>query len=267
MTGGDVIKNVAALKLQPGYECETADEVLHGMTVWLERTEHPGWFRAKTQYEYYGYLHMDDVLIGNEKAAEWESEVYTIWQPIVDVMAEPKYSSYVVLTLVRGCRVKFTGEISDKWEKIGLADGSYGWIRQGFAKMTASADLRDAPHLGKAIADTALDYLGCQYRWGGKSPLGIDCSGLASMAYMLNGVIIPRDSDLQLKFFRPISREEAKPGDLFFFSGHVAVCIGEGRYVHATGREGFVLINSFNKESGDYREDLDRSHIGTGTLF
>ena len=67
-------------------------------------------------------------------------------------------------------------------------------------------------------------YLGAQYRWGGKTPLGIDCSGIVSMAYLLNGVTIYRAAAIKSGFaLHEISLEAAKPGDLLFFPGHVAM--------------------------------------------
>lgn len=265
---GIILKNVAPLKLKPGAASETADEVFQGMVVEMEQPDKDGWYRVKTHYDYSGYLHRDDVLVDSAKAAEWENEDYAIWRLVADVMAEPDYSSYVLDTLVRGCIVKYTGEFHDKWEKVILAGGSCGWIRKGFARKIKKPSYGEGEdNIRNDIVSTALDYIGCQYRWGGKSPLGIDCSGLASMAYMLNGIIIPRDAGPEEKCLKPIVRSEAKPGDLFFFPGHVAVCIGDGRYVHATGREGYVLINSFNCGSEEYREDLDKKQTGTGTIF
>lgn len=263
-----VLKNVAAVNLKPNVSSELADEVLHGMVLEVTQKLDDPWYKIKTPYDYEGYVHKDDLLINDHEAAKWQGNSYAIWKLTADVMAEAKYASRVIATLTRGCLIQYTGVFEDKWERIGLADGSWGWIRTGFARTIEKLSTEtNEDMLRIRIVDTALDYIDTQYRWGGKSHFGIDCSGLASMAYMLNGFLIPRDVDQQKDYLKPINRAEAKPGDLFFFPGHVGICIGDGRYVHSTGREGYTLINSFNKGSADYREDLDKIQNGTGTIF
>ena len=63
------------------------------------------------------------------------------------------------------------------------------------------------------VIQSAFRYLGTPYRWGGKTPAGIDCSGLCSMAYMLNGAYIYRDAKIMDGFpLKEITREELKRG-------------------------------------------------------
>lgn len=263
-----VLKNIAALNLLPDFNSERADEAFHGTVLEIIDKNYDPWYKVKTHYDYSGYVNKHDLVSDENAASIWQNEKYAINRLIADVMSEPKYGSKVTATLVRGCLVKYTGIFEDKWEKIGLADGSWGWIRTGFARSIEKLSLStDEEELRKRIVGTALDYIGTQYRWGGKSHFGIDCSGLASMAYMMNGYLLPRDAGPQQDYMKAIKREEAKPGDLVFFPGHVAVYIGEGRYVHSTGREGYTLINSFNKEDENYREDLDKNQTGTATIF
>ena len=100
--------------------------------------------------------------------------------------------------------------------------------------------------------------------------MGIDCSGLVSISYLLNGVVIWRDAQIQEGFtVRHIPRGAMGPGDLIFFPGHVAMYLGEGRYIHATARAGSdgVVINSLDPAAPDYREDLAQSLTAVGSIF
>ena len=110
--------------------------------------------------------------------------------------------------------------------------------------------------------EVALSYQGTQYRWGGKSPLGVDCSGLTFMAWFFCGVSLYRDARLVDGFpARPIPFEARKPGDLLYFPGHIALYLGNDRYIHSTARAGSdgVVINSLDPAAPDYRADLRES--------
>lgn len=111
---------------------------------------------------------------------------------------------------------------------------------------------------GDAVVEVARQFLGTEYDWGGMTTDGIDCSGLAWIAYRVNGIVLPRDADQQRTMGEMVSRDELHPGDLLFFPGHVAISLGGSEYVHAYGGEGAVVVNSLDSEHDEYLADLDK---------
>ena len=150
-------------------------------------------------------------------------------------------------------------------------DGRQGYTREKFlAPLHETAFTEKEEAFRERLVELARGYLGTQYRWGGKSPLGIDCSGLTSMCYMLCGVYIYRNASIKEGFpVKEIPFEEKKPGDLLYFPGHIAMYIGNDKYIHSTGRNGSdgVVINSLNPAHEDYRADLPGILEHTGSIF
>lgn len=98
-------------------------------------------------------------------------------------------------------------------------------------------------YLDRGTSSYVKEFLGDPYVYGGTSPAGFDCSGLAQHVYAAFGYDIPRTADEQFQFFRPISEDDAWGGDLVFFhdSGgyvyHVGIYEGDGHMVSALDSE------------------------------
>lgn len=115
------------------------------------------------------------------------------------------------------------------------------------------------PSTGEAITQTAISYFeGTYYQWGGITPWGCDCSGLAQSTYSLHGVQIRRDAALQATEGVEVAGglDGLQPADLLFFSDredgyitHVALSRGDRKIVHLTLYQG-----------GHALDDLDSSH-------
>ena len=257
-----VIKGIAALRQKPRRSGELADEALFGMKVAV-LNEVEDWLLVETFYGYRGYVKKKDVSMQNHSFWE-EQEKRIVIASFADIQTQPKYAANTAITIPRGSCLVLTGNKQDKWIEVMLPRGEKGWVRDEALLKKAA---RSGRELRQAIVQTAMLYLNTQYRWGGKTPAGIDCSGLSSMAYLLNGIILPRDSEDQMNAMRKISRKESKPGDLLFFPGHVAIYVGEDKFIHATGTDAVVKINSLNEDSKLYREDLDQKYICSCTVF
>ena len=86
---------------------------------------------------------------------------------------------------------------------------------------------------GNAIVEAAHSQLGVPYVWGGSTPnVGLDCSGLTQWCYAQAGISIPRYSEDQATGGTKIPLSEARPGDILWRPGHVAIYIGGDQYIH-----------------------------------
>ena len=94
----------------------------------------------------------------------------------------------------------------------------------------------------KKLSKTAFMYLNSPYLWGGRTPLGIDCSGFTQIVYKINGVKLSRDAHEQANQGQTLSFiEESEAGDLAFFDDpegkivHVGLLLKDHYIIHAHG--------------------------------
>jgi cell wall-associated NlpC family hydrolase len=108
----------------------------------------------------------------------------------------------------------------------------------------------------KSVVQNAIEYLGTPYAYGGESPTGFDCSGLAQYIYAKAGVSIPRTSQQQYAGGMPVSKAQLQPGDLVFYvgsdgtktaPGHVGIYVGNNQMIVAPHTGASVEVESINQ--------------------
>lgn len=268
-----VIVPICPLMLRPCEGSERVDEVLLGMIVQILEEAEQGWFKVRTHYGYEGYAQAVNLLLGDDAVIQWEALPKAIMvRSVCDVLERPHVRGPVLLTLFLGALVSPVGETDgDGWQQVALPSGQTGYMKGAFLNpYPPDISQWDEDTLRAALVDAALAYLGTPYRWGGKTTQGIDCSGLTSMAYLLNGIIIWRDAFIKEGYpVHPITWEDMGPGDLIYFPGHIAMYLSDGDYVHATAKNGSDggVVNSLNPSSPRYRPDLAGSITALGSIF
>jgi Cell wall-associated hydrolases (invasion-associated proteins) len=119
---------------------------------------------------------------------------------------------------------------------------------------------------GDFILEKVKEYLNAPYLWGGKSILGIDCSGLAQVVYSIAGVQLPRNSSQQVKCGEEVYFiEDAHAGDLAFFGkedgkiSHVGILLNSSQIIHASGWVKIEKIDNhgiISSATGEYTHTL-----------
>ena len=265
-----VSSELCPLYLRPSAQCELADEALLGWRLELLDEPAPGWYQVRTDYGYTGYAPAGALTVGDGNADRWMAlERRTVLRGICSVRSEPRVQGWQVARLVRGASIAVHGQPNaDGWQRVSLPDGREGYTKAGFLFDVQKPERESA--LRQHLAAMALLYKDAHYLWGGKTPLGIDCSGLTFMAYRLCGVTIWRDASIREGYpVHEIRRENMQTGDLMFFPGHVALYLGDGLYIHSTAKNGSdgVVVNSLDPDHAGYRADLAEKIAHVGSIF
>ena len=157
---------------------------------------------------------------------------------LAPLRAEPRDDAEQVTQALPGEPLDVDEERGE-WAHVRTAYGYPGWVHADVLG-PSPGDEWLSPREGDAVEE-ARAFLGSPYLWGGLTDRGIDCSGLVHMAYRRLGRLVPRDADQQEEAGHPVVEAELRPGDLITYgeatTDHIAFWLGDGRILHATGRE------------------------------
>jgi len=248
---------VASLYAEPDEQSTRVDEVLYGMEVEVESEKSgeygdEGWLYVCTSYRYQGWIQRCHLICCD---LSHSNQIRYVTVPAADVLAAPKVQAPLLICLTLGGIITLISEESSGWAKVALVNGRIGYIRSAFLAAFPIKASRES------VCRAVSLYLGAQYRWGGKTPLGVDCSGLCFMAYWLNGISIYRDARIEPGFpVKEISPDRAQKGDLLFFPGHVGMLLGENVMIHSSEANNGVKIEAVTQE---WKERV----VGVGSVF
>lgn len=238
---GDVVQVRAAA---PGEACRLPRDAF----VEVETAEH-----------YRGFVALPALRAWTEAAPYRSGPRERVVARLANVYPQPDLTkSNPMLVLPLGIELRRGRDVSTRWIEALLPDGRTGYIQRG------DVGPAGAPALSSAcVVEHSLLHDGTPYLWGGRSTLGIDCSGLVANAFAACGVLAPRDAHLQYDWtaMRPVAKDPTalRPGDLLFFGSlsaspasaapgsggaapspkitHVGVYVSEGRFVHSSTSE------------------------------
>jgi cell wall-associated NlpC family hydrolase len=226
----EIVEAIAPLRTGPSSEAGLATQALMGERVTIYDRDGEGFAWGQLNRDgYVGWL--PDRALAKPTAAPTHkvSAIRTFAFPGPSIKLPP------VETLVMGTTLSVIRE-----------EGPFAVTRQGWY-----LPHRHVAELGAMTADfvaVAESFVGTPYLWGGKSSLGIDCSGLVQVALNAAGTGCPRDSDMQRDGLgRLIGLAASSPlqrGDLIFWSGHVAIARDAETLLHANAHHMATVIEN-----------------------
>lgn len=247
MGPGLIVTTVANLRLRPSHKSELLTQSLLGeeisivksRSLWSQvicrKDDYCGWmengsFAPCTMVELQTF-HQDSKRVNFLQA---------------DFLEKATKQSQILLQLVMGCRLRILGSVGKYFEVCTPSK------ERGFVAKTAFNEFLPSPPRER-LQSIAFACLGIHYLWGGSTPKGLDCSGFVQLVMRECGINLPRDAQEQSEHGIKISNiAKFQFGDLLFFGSvagkktrvtHVALCLGDGMYVHASS---FVRIHSLH---------------------
>jgi cell wall-associated NlpC family hydrolase len=206
---------VLPVRREPRFDATLDTEALLGETVTVfDETEGWAWVQLARD-SYVGYMPSDglsrNIVAPTHRVAMLRTYVYL----------EPDGKAPALALLSLNARV--TAE-AEEGKFLALAGGGFVPVRHLVAEGEAAPD-----HVA-----VAQSFLGAPYLWGGRTSLGLDCSGLVQLAAEAAGHLCPRDADMQAaELGEPVDPVTLSRGDLVFWEGHVGIMTSGEHLLHA----------------------------------
>lgn len=253
--------SVACLRTKPGHASEMATQAIMGQPLRVLEVD-DDWYRVQTPDGYIAWVTGSSIVPKtDEEMKAWRNAdrlvVTAPYQTRVWANEKTNNVREVVSDLMNGNIIEGKYNARKKRIEVTLPDGRKGWVDT--ADVTPIEQWAAQNFNPDVILDMAYSMEGTPYLWGGTSAKTLDCSGLAKVSYLANGIILMRDASQQALTGKRIEAKDwpsCEAGDLLFFGNaktgkvtHVAIYDHDGNYVHSSGR---VKRNSVDPQSDSY---------------
>jgi cell wall-associated NlpC family hydrolase len=212
----EIVAGQTPVRNAPSHGATMVTEALAGERVTIYETDEDGWAWGQLAGDgYVGWLPAAALLQPGPEPTHKVAALRTLVFPGPSIKLPPTEA------LPLGARIA-VARTHDSFAVT--ASGGHVPMRHLVPVATAEPDF-------VAVAER---FLGAPYLWGGKTSLGLDCSGLVQVALTACGIACPRDSDMQeAALGKPVELSGLRRGDLVFWKGHVAIVRDTGSLVHA----------------------------------
>lgn len=245
---GVVLKSVENMHRNPDEMSEVVSQAIIGTNIKIlksEKIDGKDWFYIETPDTYKGWIMAQSIRVYKEGEKPYASEgkVFEVESMIAYIYKVEDVTKHKPLTFATISAVLEVGNCGERWCDVILPSGEKGWVQRG------DGFIRDAKERRKLTVDEmisqAMRFLGVPYLWGGKTPLGLDCSGFVQLVFKLAGVELLRDAYMQFdqEGLEKVEKGKEKKGDLVFFGreggkiSHVGIMINEKEFINATTHE------------------------------
>jgi cell wall-associated NlpC family hydrolase len=224
-TRHQVIEPVTALRRAPSHDARLDSEALLGERVMVYETTEEGWAWGQLETDgYVGWLSANSLGPSGPAPTHKVVALRAFAFPGPDIKLPP------IAALPLGARLT----IARQDERFAVT--AFGWHVPTVHLVPIKARQSD-------FVAVSEQFLGTPYLWGGKTSLGLDCSGLVQVSLQAAGLACPRDSDMQeLTLGKLSSLTSLRRGDLLFWKGHVAIARDPETLIHANAHHMMVAI-------------------------
>lgn len=256
---------VAAVRKSNDSSSEQVTQVLYGEG--FDTLQYLGnWLRIRLHADgYIGWVSSNQVTLFTQKEFDKYQSLpkVIVVEKVLPFFEKPDTHSVALREAVVGTQLAVMGNHKSFLE-VRLPDGLCAYVEKSGISLSSPKKR----YSRKNLLETARNFQGTSYVWGGRSAKGFDCSGFVQTVFRLSGIELPRDADLQFSAGEFIGKafNRMRQGDLLFFSSkgdkinHVGIFLGRHtEFIHSSG---FVRINSLDPRRKNFNKRLFSCFVG-----